>query len=344
MMTAARSSNRPYRGLIVRRAGPPVALTAALLTGCGQSIDPGAAVSTTIAAPTTTVPVGTTTTIDFDRPVVEGTEPLAVDAGPDAVAALVADLRGQTASVAGQMIRLAPFPKLFSPPKAQIIDLRVTLEPPDELGRHPSTAMVRSRVPDRGPVAIAFIDDSMKALSWNQVDETVRSVQEATITELEFRLPGRNEEEELVALVEERPGVTVIEFAHRILANDGEVAVDGLGTYFDRLSAWQAALPIPPAATLVEAEVATADDEGRLGARYRLAAADEAEAVAAVLARIGPVGYQLTGVADGERPTAGPLALVDENGTEVTIDVSAALEPQLYELEASFTFELEPLE
>ena len=43
----------------------------------------------------------------------------------------------------------------------------------------------------------------------------------------------------------------------------------------------------------------------------------EAEAVAAVLARIGPVGYQLTGVTDGERPTAGPLALVDENGKVV---------------------------
>jgi hypothetical protein len=343
MRTAVSKSNRHWRGLPRRRAWAPILAIMALTAACAGEAEPGlggVAVTTTI--PTTTIPAETTTTIDFARPIVEGTDPLGIEAEPADVADLVDDLRGQTENVSRQMARLGPFPWLAGPPVAQIVDIDVALEPENEDGLHRSTISVRYRVPDALPTADEFLFNSFKAQGWNRLDESERAEDEATIREIRYIQFGV-QDEEVTARIESRPGVTFIDLSHEVLADGPAATPDESGTYFERLSAWAENLPVPRAAVPVSAGVTATDDTGRLALRYRLAAADEETAVAAVLARIGGEGYQLSGVPEGERPVTGPLTLVDEAGTIVVIEFTEDALDATFELDLSTTFELTPL-
>ena len=299
--------------------------------------------TSTFGPTTTTIVAETTTTVDFARPIVEATDPLTIEADPPEIAALVDDLRGQTDNVARQMQRIGPFPWLAAPAAVQIIDIDVVLEPADEDRLHPAVVSVRYRVPDSGPVATRFLADSFRAQGWNQIEQTEQEVDGATVIEATFGKSGVLGEE-VTSRIEIRPGVTIIALTHRLSAEEPDVTPSETGTYLERLSAWAGDLPVPRAADLVAAELTTADDRGRIAVRYRLAAGDEAAAVAAVVAQIGDDGYRLNGFADGEQPVAGPLTLVDEGGATVTVEFSNGDGEGTFELELATTFELTPID
>jgi hypothetical protein len=325
---------------------------ALVLVGCGtqQVLENDVAGPVTAPPPTATtvatVPETTTTTIDFDRPVVQGDDPLEADAGPGEVATLVGDIRGQTADVDAQIRRLAPFPDLAGAPVAQILDLAISLAPETDDG-HPAAARVRYRVPDRGADAAKAIDDELRSLGWFTADGTSSTAPDGATWDMVFRIPGRAAETvELRAVVEELPGVTIVDLEYVVLADDDEVLPTGdeAATYLDRLAAWTDDLPLPRASSLTEVGIETAPEEGTLSARFRLPADDEAEAVAAVFRSIGSRGYQLRDGAADEAPSAGPLDLVDEDGSEVLISFRPAGEPGSFVVEASISFPLTPLD
>lgn len=320
-----------------------------VLVGCGtqQVLENDVAGPVTAPPPTvTTVPETTTTTVDFDRPVLQGDDPLAADAGPGEVAAMVDDIRGQTADVDAQVRRLAPFPDLAGPPVAQILDLAIALAPETDDG-YPAAARVRYRVPDRGADVAQAIGDELRSLGWFTADGTNDTTPDGATWDLVFRIPGRAAETvELRAVVEELPGVTIVDLEYVVVAADEDMlpVEEEAATHLDRLAAWTDDLPLPRAASLTEVGIETAPEEGSLSARFQLPAEDEADAVAAVLRSIGAQGYQLRGGVTDEAPTSGPLELVDEDGSEVLITFRAAGEPGSIEVEASTTFPLTPLD
>ena len=317
-----------------------------LLAACG-----GGEVTTDVAAPapavattTTTAPTTTVSTIDFDRPVVQAETALVEQATLDEVAALIEELRGQTLDVDAQVRRLAPFPDLAQPAVAQIMDIAVSLAPVSD-GLQPSAARVRFRVPDNEATTTEAISDDFRALGWFRAANSTDVDGDRTVTDLTFRFPGRSaDDQELRATIEGRPGVTVVDLEHALWATAAEATPeDGTASYFARLSAWQEVLPIPRAATLVEVGIETAPDEGVLAASYALPAADEATAVGAIVRSIGAGGLQLRD-AGGEPPVAGPLELVDEDGTSVTIEIRPGPEDGVFEITATHAFPLTPLD
>jgi hypothetical protein len=344
--TTVRGDDPEPIGLVRLAALTAVSLSGLALAGCGNgddSLTTGAAGPVATATTTTTAPTTTVSTIDFDRPVFQADAPLDGEAGVADVAALVRDLRGQTEDVDAQVRRLAPFPDLAGPAVAQITDVAVALAPA-VADVHPSTARVRFRVPDDGPTTVDWLDDQFRALGWYQADQSRRSTDEATITDLVFRVPGRSADDlELAAVVEARAGHTVIDLEFRLRATPEEVDPGDGVTHFERLAAWQGPLPLPGTATLIEVGVETSAEAGAVTARYLLEATDEAQAVAAVVGAVGPDGFRLAGPDGAEAPTAGPLELVDDAGAVVVIEVTPSAEVGVFELRASSPFTLPPL-
>lgn len=358
-MITAGESNRTAPMVALRRGRPRmvartvttvVATTALALlaAGCGSeqpSLGTGLVETTTTIAPTTTSTTEPTTTIDFDRPIEQGVEPLADDAGPDEIRILVDEIRGQTTNIAVQVERLAPFPGLAGPAVAQIMDLTV-IHGPEVDDEYPSRARVRYRTPEDAAAMVKAISDELRAQSWNKIEETVTPTDDGEVTDLMFLISGNKPEElELRATIEATPEATVIELDYFVLADQDEAEAGEDVTYFDLLSAWQDVLPLPRAAELVEVEVTTSDEIGTLVARYRLEAEDEAEAVAAVAAAVGSDGYELFGSTPDDPPSVGPLRVAaDADGPIVVFEFAPASEDEVFDIEASIGFDLTPLD
>ncbi|MEM9565195.1 MAG: hypothetical protein AAGA93_21415, partial [Actinomycetota bacterium] len=332
---------------------PSLLLAIALMlvaAACGSE-EPGLGTAsqtpTTVLAPTTTTTTTTipTTTIDFDRPISQDIDPLDEGAGPAEIAALVENIRGQTTNIAVQVERLAPFPGLPGPAVAQILDVAISLAPADDDDRFPSTATVRYRTPEPPAAMVKGSDDELRSLGWYKADDVTTATEGGELTEMRFLVSGRRPEElQLEASVEGVEGATLVELSYTVLTAGDDAAPDDGPTYFERLSAWEQDLGFPRAAELVSVDVATADDLGSLKATYRLSADDEADAVATVAAAVDGGDYQLLGSDAAEPPASGPLRLVGEDGTIVTVDFAPGSEDEVFEVVATTTFPLTPLD
>ncbi len=349
MMNEPSHGNRPPTSRHRRIAFALAASVSLLAAGCGSE-EPGLdAVSqspTTLPAPTTTTTTTIpTTTIDFDRPIDQGIDPLDDGATPADVAALVDDMRGQTTNIAVQVERLAPFPGLPGPAVAQILDVSVSLAPADDEDRFPSTAVVRYRTPEPAAAMVKGSDDELRSLGWYKADDVTTATDGGELTEMRFLVSGRRPEElQLEASVESVDGATVVELRYTVLTAEDEAAPDDGPSYFERLSAWEDDLGFPNAAELQSVDVATAEDLGTLRVTYRLEADDEADAVASVAAAVNRGDYQLLGSDAAEPPGSGPLRLVGEDGTIVTVDFEPGGEDEVFEVVATTTFPVAPLD
>jgi hypothetical protein len=262
----------------------------ASVAGCG-SLTSGSGGDTSVAPvtisvttlPSTTTSTEPTTSIEFDRPIVEGTDPLAADADPAAIAELVDDMRGRTDNVARQMRRLGPFPDpIPSPQLAQIVDVEVLVEPErDDL--HLAVTTVRYRVPYEGPVVETFLEDALRSVGWIRLDERDASTDDVARLQRTYRQPGqRGNGVEFVIEIETGNGPTVVEQTQTASTPDAALVEDG-DTYLERLSAWTDALPLPGQADLASITVSTADDRLTLEARHLLDVEDISEAAEDVL-------------------------------------------------------------
>lgn len=342
--------NRPWWNAMGRR-GPAVTvvgLLALVTAGCGQGQQPGLGAdvvgSTTLTIPTTTTPTATTTTIDFNRPVFQGVAPLAEEAGLDDVVALVVDLRGQTNDVTEQITRLAPFLDIDAAVVAQITGIDIVLAPEDE-NRHPGSATVWFRTPVAGPDVVLAIDNEFQSLGWFTNDVSRSETDGDTITESVFRNPGFDPDElEFRSSVVSGQGTTTVELTYVVAADDEEATADDGSTYFERLSAWQDELSLPGAAELTEVGVEADDEAGAVFARYLLTADDETEAIALLVRSIASGDYQLLGATADDPPTAGPLRLVDPDGTLVVVELAPSPADETFLIEARHGFVLDPLD
>jgi len=341
------------RRFVVRR-GQAIAigcLAMLLAASCGQEEQPGigagvAVPSTVVTTTTSTVPPTTSSTIDFSRPVTQGSAPLAAEAGLDEVAALVADIRGQSADISAQAERLAPFPDLGVTTVAQISGIDVSLSP-EEDDLHPSTVTLRFRVPGSEVDLTKRIIDRFDALAWYQTDQTTTEGTGGTVTESIFRIPGFDPDEaefRSSITIGGVGGATIVELTS-VAKSKPEDVVDGEDiTYYERLSAWQEGLALTRAADLTDVGVETADDAGTVFARYTMSAGDEAEAIARLALASARGDYEILGATADEPPTSGPLRLVDETGNLVIVDVTAGPGEETFSVEASHGFELTPLD
>ncbi|MEL6982551.1 MAG: hypothetical protein AAFO29_09015 [Actinomycetota bacterium] len=324
-------------------------LSVLAVASCGEEAQPGlgaeVTVPTTIATTTTTVATTTTvSTVDFNRPVTQGTATLGEDIGPTDVAALVADIRGQTADVSAQVGRLAPFLDLPLVPVAQITGLDLTMAPEDD-DRYPVEVTVRFRTPEPAPDLVIAIENQLSGLAWFPNEQVTTDGPDGPVTRSEFRYPGFNPDEtEFLSMVVGDPAATTAELTYRVLAEEDEVADEEGVTSVERLSSWQAGLELTRVATLTEVGIETDEDSGRVLARYSITADDEAEAIERLLLAVSNSDYELLGGNAEEAPTTGPLRLVDESGAIILIDVSPTADEDSFAVEASHGFELTPLE
>ena len=341
------------RRFLVRR-GQAIAIGCAVAVfgaSCGQGEEPGLGAgvptpSTVITTTTSTIPTTTSSTIDFSRPITQGSAPLAEEAGLDEVAALVADIRGQSADVSAQVERLAPFPDLGLTPVAQITDIEVSLSP-EEDGLHPSTVTLRFRVPGTEVDLTDRIIDRFDALAWYQTDQTTTESTGGTITESIFRIPGFDPDEaefRSAVTLGAAGGATLVELTS-VARSKSEDVVDAEDlTYYERLSVWQDSLALTRVADLDEVGVTTREDSGSVFARYTIEADDEADAVADLALASARGDYEILGATADEPPTSGPLRLVDESGNLVIVDLSPGPSAETFVVEASHGFELTPLD
>ncbi len=342
------------RRSVVRRGNALAigALLALLGASCGQGdedagIGAGVAVPPTVAVTTTsTIPTTTSSTIDFARPVTQGSAPLAEQAGPDDVADLVADIRGQSADVSAQVQRLAPFPDLGITTVAQIIDIDVSLSPEtDDL--HPSTVTLRYRVPGSETDVTKQIVDRFDALAWYQANESTTEGADGTVTDSVFRIPGFDPDEtefRSSVTVDRAGGATIVELTSVVMSKLEDVVDAEDTTYYERLSAWQEGLAFTGVADLTEVGVVTREDSGTVLATYSMTADDEAAAIARLALASARGDYEILGATADEPPTSGPLRLVDESGNLVIVDVSPGSGEETFSIEASHGFELTPLD
>lgn len=332
------------RGSVLMLGGLAMVAAAA----CGQEQQPalgaGTVGQTTLSVVTTTIPATTTTTIDFDRPITQGTVLLVEDAEPNDVADLVADIRGQTAGVSAQVRRLAPFPDLVVAPVAQITGIGIVLSP-EEDDRYQVRSGVRVRVPVDATTIADAIRDEFYGMAWNPNDQAATDIDGQTATETVFRRSGFAPDElEFLLSVRSGAGASLVEMTYLVSAEEAEVTDDDGVTYYDRLSSWQDGLALTRAARLTEVGIETDDDSGRVFARYLISADDETEAVA-LLARASASGdYDLLGATADDPPTSGPLRLVNSSGDLVIVDISPAQGDDTFEVEAVHGFELDPLD
>lgn len=341
------------RRFLVRR-GQVIAigcLITLLGASCGQGEQPGvgagvALPSTVVTTTTSTIPTTTSSTIDFARPITQGSAALAEDADLDQVAALVADIRGQSADVTAQAKRLAPFPDLGVTTVAQISGIDVALSP-EEDGLHSSTVTLRFRVPGSEIDLVKQIIDRFDALAWYQTGQTTTESAEGTITESIFRIPGFDPDEaefRSSITVGGAGGATIVELTSVAKSKLQDVVDSEDITYYERLSAWQDGLALTRVADLTEVRVETTEDSGSVIARYTMAADDEADAIASLALASARGDYEILGATADEPPTSGPLRLVDETGNLVIVDVTAGLGEQTFSVEATHGFELTPLD
>ncbi len=341
------------RRIPVRR-GRAVAI-ACLMTvlgaSCGQAEQPGvgagvAAPSTIVTTTTSTIPTTTSSTIDFSRPVTQGSAALTADAGLDEVAALVADIRGQSADVSAQVRRLAPFPDLGVTTLAQISGIDVALSP-EEDDLHPSTVTLRFRVPVSEVDLMKRIIDRFDSLAWYQTGQTTTESVEGTITESIFRIPGfdPDEAEFRSSITVGGPGgATIVELTSVARSKAQDVVDAEDTTYYERLAAWQDGLALASVADLTEVGIETIEDSGSIIARYTMAADDDAEAIARLALASIRGDYEILGATADEPPTSGPLRLVDESGNVVIVEVAPDPGGETFSVEASHRFELTPLD
>lgn len=326
-------------------------LLAVAVASCGQEERPGlgagAAVPTTVVQTTTsTAPTTTSSTIDFARPVTQATAALADEAGPEDVAALVADIRGQSANVSAQVQRLAPFPDLGIAPIAQISGLDLTLGP-EEDDLNPSLVTVRFRVPATEVGLVKGIADRFDALAWYQTDQTRTDGVDGITVESVFRIPGFDPDEaEFRSSVTEggQAGAITVELTS-VAKSDRDDVIDADETsYYERLASWQEPLALTRVADLTEVGIETAEESGIVFARYTIQAEDEAEAIARLALASARGDYELLGATADAPPTASPLRLVGENGTLVIVEVTPGPGQDAFVVEASHGFELTPLD
>lgn len=286
-----------------------------ILAGCGSTAGEEGQVAptaTTVATTTTTtIPPTTTTTIDFNRPVDQGTDPLAEDATLDDVVALVEDMRGQTDDAQQQIARLGPFPDLDSPMGSQIIDINVSIELDD--GDVVSNSAATLRTPGSEADPVSFFGAELEARGWNQADRlSAEGPDGETLTTVVFRIPGTSGEvEELTIDLDVRPGVSFIELGYRTVGSDDEA--------FERLRAWQDALRVPNSADEIEARAQSADDTLTMTVVYTLQAETAAEARGDVLALVQDDEFETT--AEASDDDASPVTMVGvENGETLTLE------------------------
>jgi hypothetical protein len=321
----------------------------ALVAACGEEAQPGLGagvnVPTTVATTTSTIATTTTaSTVDFSQPIFQSTAPLASDIDPTDVAALVADIRGQTADVTEQVRRIAPFLDLSVAPVAQITGIDVTLAPEDDDELHPVEVLVRFRTPETAPELVTTIENQFSGLAWFLNEQTTAEGPNGPVTNSVFRFPGISPDEtEFRSSVVGEPAATTAEFEYHVLAAQDDVADEEGVTYFERLSSWQDGLELTRVATLTDVGVETDENSGRVVARYTITADDEAEAIESLLEAVARSDYELLGGAD-QAPTTTPLQLIDGSGTIITIDVLLSTIEGSYGVEASHGFDLTPLD
>ncbi len=341
------------RRFLVRR-GQVIAigcLITLLGASCGQGEQPevGAGValpSTVVTTTTSTIPTTTSSTIDFARPITQGSAALAEDADLDQVAALVADIRGQSADVTAQAKRLAPFPDLGVTTVAQISGIDVALSP-EEDGLHSSTVTLRFRVPESEADLTQRIINRFEALAWYQTSQTTAEVAGGTNTEAIFRIPGFDPDEaefRSSITVATNGGATIVELTSVARSETEDITDDEDTTYYGRLSAWQEGLALTRVAELTDVGVATTEDSGTVVANYTIEADDEADAIARLALASASGDFEILGATADDPPTSGPLRLVDESGNVVIVDISPGTDEETFSVEATHGFELTPLD
>lgn len=317
------------------------AAIALIASGCGGETSPGIGAETIpVTAPpstTTTTMAETTTTIDFDRPITQGTDPIGAEATIAELAEVINSMRGQTFNVSDQMARLAPFLAIATPVSAQILDFSASVTPvvdEDELQAVDST--VRFRVPqDRESIA-TFMKDELKAWGWNKANEGTQQIEGSPVTTLIFRRPGaRGEDTELAVTISGLAGLTLIDYAYK----DRFVAEGS----FERLQFWQTTLRTPRSATAIESRVSTADDLGTIAVVYEFTAETTAEARELMIELQSEEEY-VVGTSEGSGTTTAPLLLTDVDGRELLIDFALTGDPDTVQMTVASTFGLDPVD